>query len=94
MQQVFLLSIPATSDRNDVFQRIEGISGAGKVFDFPIPKKLTVGTLDSLIALSDDLSKVNAQVEVTSINISPFICIVIECREESREAVCRYQRFK
>jgi len=81
MQQVFLISIPATNDRNDVFQRIEGISGTGKVFDFQIPKKFTVGTLDSLIALSDDLSKVNAQVEVKAII---YFAVLLNCARMSR----------
>lgn len=64
MQQVLLISVPATSrDRDSIFQAIESLAGKGKVYDFPIPRELTVGTLDSLMALSDDLTKINVHIE-------------------------------
>lgn len=47
--------------------QIEGAEN-GRILKFSIPP-LSVGTLDSVMALSDDLNKINTQIEVISENI-------------------------
>lgn len=66
-QQLWLVSIPNRGDGANA--SISALTsavvnpGLAKFHKFEIPN-LVVGTLDSLVALSDDLNKLNGQVEV------------------------------
>lgn len=67
MQQLWLVTVPngkGSSDKTYVALRdnIEAL-GCGRIHRFEMPS-LVVGTLDSLMALSDDMIKINSQVEV------------------------------
>jgi V-type H+-transporting ATPase subunit C len=66
----WLVSLPLGDDSPDrIWSRIQELStytyDYSVNFKFKIPENLRVGTLDSLLALSDDLIKVNAAVEGT-----------------------------
>lgn len=66
-QNFYLVTIPLRDDspdtiNKDMQKRVE--DGNCKLHRFEIPH-LVVGTLDSLMALSDDLVKINTQVENT-----------------------------
>jgi hypothetical protein len=79
MQQLWLVTVPnskgskGSSDKTYEALR-DNLENPGlcRIHRFEMPS-LVVGTLDSLMALSDDLSKINSQVEVIiyflSINI-------------------------
>lgn len=66
-QQLWLVSIPNRGDGADASVGALNSAvvkpGLAKLHKFEIPN-LVVGTLDSLVALSDDLNKLNGQVEV------------------------------
>ena len=67
MQQLWLVTVPNTKAGADqtfsvLRDRVES-TGSCRLHRFEMPS-LVVGTLDSLIALSDELTKINAQVEV------------------------------
>jgi V-type H+-transporting ATPase subunit C len=67
MQQLWLVTVPNNKKSPDATydalrQDVEA-SGNCRIHRFEMPS-LVVGTLDSLMALSDDLSKINSQVEV------------------------------
>jgi hypothetical protein len=66
MSQVWIVTVPNNKENSKtVFSSISNQlnQGATQVSRFKIPE-LVVGTLDSLIALSDDLSKISTQIEV------------------------------
>lgn len=67
MQQLWLVTMPNLRDGpretlSKVKSAVEG-GDLGSIYEFSIPP-LSVGTLDSVVALSDDLNKINTQVEV------------------------------
>ena len=64
MQQLWLVTIPNNKDSSEAtFEKLRSNVQSCKLYRFEIPN-LVVGTLDSLITLSDDLTKINSQVEV------------------------------
>lgn len=66
MSQVWIVTVPNNKENSKtVFSSISNQlnRGATQVSRFKVPE-LVVGTLDSLIALSDDLSKISTQIEV------------------------------
>jgi V-type H+-transporting ATPase subunit C len=65
MEELWLVTVPNNKESPEfVYSSLQSYVGAlGKLYKFEIPA-LTVGTLDSLLALSDDLIKINSQVEV------------------------------
>jgi V-type H+-transporting ATPase subunit C len=69
MQQLWLTTVPNNKDGDaTTFNAVNNdisAKGVGKLYRFEVPN-LVVGTLDSLMALSDDLAKINVQVEVIS----------------------------
>lgn len=70
MQQLWLVTVPNNKGSPDqtynaLRDRVES-TGACRIHRFEMPS-LVVGTLDSLMALSDDLSKINSQVEVSQL---------------------------
>mmetsp|Transcript_21444 Transcript_21444/g.19515 ORF Transcript_21444/g.19515 Transcript_21444/m.19515 type:complete len:436 (+) Transcript_21444:62-1369(+) len=66
MQQLWLVTIPNNKKSPDTTYHaiVDNVVGSDncRIHKFTIPP-LVVGTLDSLIALSDDLNKINSQVE-------------------------------
>jgi V-ATPase subunit C len=65
--QLWLVTIPNNKGSPDktysaLRDRVEG-AGNCRIHRFEMPS-LVVGTLDSLMSLSDDLTKINGQVEV------------------------------
>ena len=69
MASVWLVTVPNKKESpNTVFSNLASsleAKGQCQLYRFEIPE-LVVGTLDSLMALSDDLNKIGAQVEVRS----------------------------
>jgi V-type H+-transporting ATPase subunit C len=71
MQQVWLTTIPLKDQRADnvlesLKEPVESYNRTnGRISKFVIPN-LVIGTLDSLMSLSDDLVKVNSQIEVSN----------------------------
>lgn len=67
MSQVWLVTVPNNSnDPQSTFTALQkSVSGGAghKIYRIELPN-LVVGTLDSLMSLSDELSKINIQVEV------------------------------
>lgn len=69
MQNVWITTIPLKDQRADVVleslrEPVESYNRTnGRISKFIIPS-LVIGTLDSLMSLSDDLVKVNGQIEV------------------------------
>lgn len=67
MQQLYLVTVPNGKGSSDkTFAALKDSvenTGLCKLHRFDMPS-LVVGTLDSLMALSDDLTKINSQVEV------------------------------
>jgi V-type H+-transporting ATPase subunit C len=67
MNQLWFVSVPNRGDKPEsIHQQLQTkVAGQGlvRVHKFDIPS-LVVGTLDSLMSLSDDLIKINTQVEV------------------------------
>ena len=67
MQQMWLISVPNRDESPDsTFNKLQNDickNSICRLYRFEIPK-LVVGTLDSLMALSDDLIKINTQIEV------------------------------
>ena len=64
MQQLWLVCIPNRGEGPDAtYSALQSNTKLSKLHRIEIPS-LVVGTLDSLMALSDDLAKVNGQVEV------------------------------
>ena len=70
MQQLWLVTVPngrGSADKTySVLHDSVEAPGNCRIHRFEMPN-LVVGTLDSLMALSDDLSKINSQVEVRGI---------------------------
>ena len=68
MQQLWLVTVPNRKDSPEsTLNSVQTHIGPGNLCTLhrvEIPA-LTVGTLDSLLALSDDLAKINSQVEVS-----------------------------
>lgn len=67
MQQLWLVTVPNNKGSPDqtynaLRDRVES-TGACRIHRFEMPS-LVVGTLDSLMALSDEMTKINSQVEV------------------------------
>lgn len=84
MQQLWLVTIPnnkASPDKtfSALRDRVES-GGSCRLHRFEMPS-LVVGTLDSLMSLSDDLTKINGQVEVNQPNITeyPFHHLTHQC---------------
>jgi hypothetical protein len=67
MNQLWLITVPNGSEGPDSTRAalVHGISSDHKVHRFETPNTLSIGTLDTLIALSDELNKFNTQVEVS-----------------------------
>jgi V-ATPase subunit C len=67
MQQLWLVTVPNGKGSPDktlsALRAYVETPGNCRIHRFEMPS-LVVGTLDSLMALSDDLSKINSQVEV------------------------------
>lgn len=68
MSHAWLVTVPNRKESpnttfNTVAASLEG-KGQCQLYRFAIPE-LVVGTLDSLMALSDDLNKVGTQIEVS-----------------------------
>jgi V-type H+-transporting ATPase subunit C len=71
MQQLWLVTVPNNKESPDrtydsLRQEVEAGGTNCRIHRFEMPS-LVVGTLDSLMALSDELSKINSQVEVRNI---------------------------
>eukprot|EP01038_Epipyxis_sp_PR26KG_P009428 gene9428-12704_t len=67
MQQLWLITVPNNKESSErtftaLSSSLSSHSNSIKLYKFDIPP-LSVGTLDSLLALSDDLNKINTQVE-------------------------------
>jgi V-type H+-transporting ATPase subunit C len=74
MQQLWLVTVPNRGESPEAtYTSLQRLIPTSKIHRFEIPG-LVVGTLDSLMALSDDLTKINTQVEV--INSSSLLCSV------------------
>ena len=73
MQQLWLVSVPNRGESAETtlstLQNAVAKNSNCKIHRFEIPS-LVVGTLDSLMALSDDLTKINVQVEVIKYHVS------------------------
>ncbi len=86
-QQLYLASLPLNGKKADALfaalQNDVANSNNLKLYKFETPA-LTVGTLDSLMSMSDDLVKLNAQVEVCFIFLNHFcsfiiyLCLILE----------------
>jgi V-type H+-transporting ATPase subunit C len=64
MQQIWLVTVPNGKDSSETTCETLKLNVPHcQIYRFQIPN-LVVGTLDSLISLSDDLSKINGLVEV------------------------------
>ena len=67
MNQLWFVSVPNRGEKGDAthaqLQNKVATAGFCRIHRFEIPS-LVVGTLDSLMALSDDLVKINTQIEV------------------------------
>lgn len=65
--QLWLVTVPNNKENPEsafaTLQSSVAANGQCKLYRFQMPP-LVVGTLDSLIALSDDMGKINNQVEV------------------------------
>jgi hypothetical protein len=70
MEQLWLITVPNNKQSADsAFATIQGNlsqNGSAQLYRFEIPN-LVVGTLDTLMVLSDDLMKIGSQIEVLSI---------------------------
>jgi hypothetical protein len=73
MDYLLLVTIPNNKESPDAaFLFLQNdLDSLAKLYKFEIPA-FTVGTLDSLLSLSDDLSKINTQVEVASLKFCPY----------------------
>lgn len=66
-QGLWLVTLPNRGDSPDVtYSTLQNGVANCRIHRFEIPN-LVVGTLDSLMALSDDLVKINTSVEVNSL---------------------------
>lgn len=81
MQQLWLVTIPNRGESPEAtYTSLQRLVPTTKIHRFEIPG-LVVGTLDSLMALSDDLTKINTQVEVRMtclplLSPSPWLCLL------------------
>ncbi len=64
MNQLWLVTVPNNKDSPDTTLEALKLNVPHSRFHSFLVPPLVVGTLDSLMTLSDDLSKINAQVEV------------------------------
>lgn len=70
MQQLWLVTVPNKGESSDTTHQVLTLNVQNcKLYPFEMPG-LLVGTLDSLMALSDDLAKINSQVEVRKPGLS------------------------
>jgi hypothetical protein len=76
MSRIWLATVPKNKQNaQSVFQAIADsleAKGQCRVYEFEIPT-LVIGTLDSLMALSDDLGKISVQVEVKNLFLNPLL---------------------
>jgi V-type H+-transporting ATPase subunit C len=73
--QLWLVTIPNNRDTSEsVCATLRSSVPNCKIHKFEVPS-LVVGTLDSLMALSDDLNKINLQVEVKGL-LESFSCSI------------------
>lgn len=78
MQQLWLVTIPNRGESPEAtYTSLQRLIPTSKIHRFEIPG-LVVGTLDSLMALSDDLTKINTQVEVTDF-LFHFFSFFLDC---------------
>lgn len=76
MQQLWLVTVPNNKESSEsTFKALERIGNNDlcHLHKFTIPP-LVVGTLDSLIALSDELNKINSFVEVCFVYLYDYLC--------------------
>ena len=76
MQQLVLVTVPnGKESAESTFASISSRVSYGTLHKFLTPA-LFVGTLDSLISLSDDLAKISSQVEVIFFEILKLILLL------------------
>jgi hypothetical protein len=70
MSAVWLVTVPNNKENSKTTFTVisNSVKQHCELYRFKTPS-LTVGTLDSLIALSDDLAKISTQVEVSYLSI-------------------------
>jgi hypothetical protein len=72
---MWLVTVPNRGENpNGLFTSMQKQISNSKLHRFEIPS-LVVGTLDSLMALSDDLNRINQQVEVPLFIC--YLCVII-----------------
>jgi len=79
MNECWLISVP--NDNHETWQKLQGETvGAGlsKNYKFSIPNELKVGTLDSLIGLSDELQKYDAFANSTCHKLASYMGEILE----------------
>ncbi|KAJ2844832.1 Vacuolar ATP synthase subunit C, partial [Coemansia erecta] len=64
MTLYWLLSVPAHGDGHVAWRDIKNRVAGGELYDFVLPQ-FKIGTLDTLVRLSDDLGKFDAAYEST-----------------------------
>jgi V-type H+-transporting ATPase subunit C len=75
--QLWLVTVPNRGESPDAtYSALTRQVPSCKLHRFEIPS-LVVGTLDSLMALSDDLTKINTQVEVDTFSVLIFRYLTI-----------------
>lgn len=80
MSQVWLITVPNNKENTtNVYNTVAnavGSKGDSQSFRFEVPE-LPTGTLDSLMALSDDLNKIGTQVEVSFDICNHAVCFAL-----------------
>ncbi|XP_032220773.1 V-type proton ATPase subunit C [Nematostella vectensis] len=78
MAEYWLVSAPGEKTQQQTYEALKSrMVGMSPVYKFPIPE-LKVGTLDTLVGLSDDLNKVDSFVESTTRKLAHYMVDVLE----------------
>ena len=81
MNECWLISVPNNNHQHETWQKLQGETvGAGlsNNFKFSIPNELKVGTLDSLIGLSDELQKFDVFANSTCHKLASYMGEILE----------------
>lgn len=80
----WIISVPSKPTREAAYSTIQQCcSGMAEVSKFNVPSNLRVGTLDSLMSMSDELVKIDHMVEHTARKIGQQIYVLNDKKVES-----------
>lgn len=89
MDEVWIIGVPneGNSGQKTLSTLTDRTQGFSRNFKFEIPPELKVGTLDSLVSLSDDLGKVDSFVQGVTFKLSQYMFDLLPNKTQFKESL-------